>query len=138
MNYDELKRKYGRKVRQKPRHIESEIQSACVEWFRREYPRYVIFSVPNGGSRNVIEAAHLRKEGALAGVSDLIILADGRVLFVEMKSGKGRQTRLQRAFQERVESQGFTYAVCRSLLEFAAAFVHWLKDNDKATKNKDL
>ena len=107
-------------------HEESEIQQACVSWFRYTYPRYVIFSVPNGGSRNVIEASNLKKEGALAGVSDLVVVAERRVLFVEMKTAKGRQQDTQKEFQHRVEVLGHRYVVCRSLDDFMRAINAWL------------
>lgn len=43
------------------------------------------FSVPNGGSRNALEAKNLKLEGVRAGVSDLVIVFKGKVLFLEMK-----------------------------------------------------
>ena len=58
------------------KNIESKIQIACVNWFRYQYPEYkkLLFSVPNGGARNSITGAILKAEGALSGVSDLILL----------------------------------------------------------------
>lgn len=44
------------------------------------------FSVPNGGSRNKIEASNLKKEGVRSGVSDLVIILKSKVLFLEMKA----------------------------------------------------
>ena len=113
----------GKNVRQKK---ESAIQQSAVRWFRYAYSKYLIFSVPNGGSRNVVEAANLKKEGAMAGVSDLIIVAERRVLFVEMKTAKGRQQDTQREFQRRVEVLGHRYVVCRSLDDFMVAVKEWL------------
>lgn len=43
------------------------------------------FAVPNGGSRNKLEAINLKREGVKAGVSDLIIITRDKVLFLEMK-----------------------------------------------------
>ncbi|MGL5958284.1 MAG: VRR-NUC domain-containing protein, partial [Phocaeicola sp.] len=37
-------------------------------------PDKLLFAVPNGGSRNKIEAANLKRQGATAGVSDVICL----------------------------------------------------------------
>lgn len=129
MKYDELKKTLSlqTKPRCKPRHIESSIQQACVLWFRVAYPRYLIFSVPNGGSRNAIEAANLKREGALAGVSDLIVVADRAVMFVEMKKKGGRQQETQKEFQKNVERLGHTYALCYSLNDFQLAVERWLK-----------
>lgn len=100
------------------RNIESNIQQACVRYFRLKYPKYLCFSVPNGGSRSAITGAILKAEGAMAGVSDLVIVADGRVAFVEMKTGKGRQQDTQKIFQGNVERLGHPYFICRSLDEF--------------------
>lgn len=112
--------------KRKPRHIESEIQQSCVRWFRLAYPQYIILSIPNGGSRNVIEASNLKKEGALAGASDLMVVAERRVLFVEMKRPKGRQQRTQKEFQHRVEMLGHTYVICYSLDDFMQKVRFWL------------
>lgn len=129
MKYDEfLKMMEKQKVRRKPRHIESAIQQSCVAWFREAYPNYIILSIPNGGSRNALEAANLKREGALAGASDLIIIAEGAVLFIEMKSAKGKQSPYQIAFQKAVERLGHTYKVCHSKTEFQLTVEHWLKD----------
>jgi len=43
------------------------------------------FAVPNGGSRNVREAMNLKKEGVKAGVSDLVVILQDKILFIEMK-----------------------------------------------------
>lgn len=125
MKIDELLALEGSK-RRKPRHLESGIQQACVRWFRLAFPRYLCFAVPNGGSRNAIEAANMKKEGVMAGVSDLIVVAERRVLFVEMKTRKGRQQDTQKAFQHRVEVLGHRYVVCRSLEDFMRAVNEWL------------
>ena len=100
------------------RHRESQLQIRCVSWFRYQYPQYVIMSTPNGGVRSKTEAAIMKAEGMLAGASDLTIFADGRVLFVEMKTDKGRQSSAQKDFQRKVEGLGFRYVICRSLEDF--------------------
>lgn len=124
-----LRRELGkRRERRKPRHIESSIQSGCVTWFRLQYPKYIIFSVPNGGSRNEIEAGHLKEEGALSGVSDLVLIAEKSVLFIEMKAPKGRQQETQKRFQRDVERLGFKYYICRSLSEFQMTVERWIKE----------
>ena len=58
------------------------------------------------------------------GLSDLILVGHGRIVFVEMKSQKGRQTPEQRAFQEAVERSGGTYLLWRSDVD---AWM-WLED----------
>ena len=69
----------------------------------------------------------MKGEGVLAGFSDLIIIASGNVLFVEVKTKDGRQSELQKKFQSDVERFGFQYSVCRSLQDFQLTVEKWLK-----------
>ena len=98
---------------------ESILQSACVRWFRLQYPNLVIYAVPNGGSRNVREAQRLKTEGVLAGVADLVVLLpQGKSLYIEMKVKGNKQTLNQKEFQQKAEVLGHTYAVCYSFEDF--------------------
>jgi hypothetical protein len=97
---------------------ESKIQINAIKWFRYRYPKYICFSVPNGGVRNITNARILKAEGVLAGVSDLIIVAEKKVVFIEIKTRVGRQNDTQKSFQHDVERLGFQYFVCRSFDEF--------------------
>ena len=126
MEYDEFIKKMSKKGT-RPRHIESHIQQQIVAWFRMQYPEYVIAAIPNGGLRNAIEACIMKKEGVLAGFSDLIIIINQKVLFVEIKTKTGRQSEHQKEFQHKIEMLGFDYIICRSLNEFAQAFSRWIK-----------
>ena len=77
------------------RHRESDLQIACVRWFTMQYPQYrgLLFAVPNGGSRNRIEAARMKAEGTVAGVSDLILLVPRGhfgALCIELKTENGQ------------------------------------------------
>jgi len=115
------------------RSIESQIQIACVTWFKLQYAQYAknFFSVPNGGFRNKITGAILKKEGALSGVADLQLAVPNRFyhgLFIEMKQPKGTQQDTQKEFQKAVESQGYKYVICRSLDEFMEIINNYLKD----------
>ena len=79
------------------------------------YNKIFHFSVPNGGLRNIKVAKALKAEGALAGVSDLIIVQPNKVIFVELKNGKeGHQSDSQKTFQSIVEGFGFQYLVWRT------------------------
>ena len=55
---------------------EAGLQSSCIEWFNLQFPKLklLLFAVPNGGRRNKIEAANLKRQGVRAGVADLILL----------------------------------------------------------------
>lgn len=54
---------------------------------------------------------------ACPGVSDLIIIKDGRVMFVELKVGNNQLSGSQVIFKKRLEKNGGLYFVIRSLEE---------------------
>ena len=87
-------------------HIE---QVRLVNWFRDNFPEpdYIIFAVPNGGSRGAKEAARLKKEGVKAGVHDLIIATHCKVIFLEMKKVNTKASPKQKEFHKNVEYLGF-------------------------------
>lgn len=109
------------------KNFEDKLQEACVTWFKYQYPNEVIFAIPNGGSRNPIEAAKLKRTGTLAGVADLFI-ASGHEgdylkeqsygLFIELKIGKNKQTKSQVDFMLDIIAKGYRYSICRSVAEF--------------------
>jgi predicted nucleotidyltransferase len=74
--------------------------------------------VPNGGFRSKIEAMKMKTTGVLPGVSDLIIIKPNEILFIELKTDIGVQSKEQKEFQKRVELLGFSYYLVRSLQEF--------------------
>lgn len=110
---------------------EAYLQSECVKWFRLQYPKYslLLCSVPNGGSRHILEAANLKRQGVVAGTSDLILFIPNKefhAMCIEMKFGKGKQSEHQKEWQEAVESQGYKYVVCRSVDEFISEVRNYL------------
>lgn len=116
------------------KHEESNIQTACVKWFRYQYPELakLLIAIPNGGFRNQITAAIMKAEGVVAGAADLVLfvpkLSDGcGALCIEMKTPKGTQSELQKEWQLAVEAQGYKYVLCRSVYEFACVVNGYLK-----------
>ena len=92
-----------------PEHIE---QVRFINWFRDNFHDCFIFAVPNGGKRGIMEAKRLKAEGVTSGVSDLIILRpNGKVLFLEMKTIKGKLSKEQIKFFDMLEVMGFDYIV---------------------------
>lgn len=87
-------------------HIE---QVRLVNWFRDNFPEpdYIIFAVPNGGTRGAREAVRLKQEGVKAGVSDIIILTHGKVIFLEMKKVNTKASPKQKEFHKNLEYLGF-------------------------------
>mgnify|MGYP003598007570 CR=1 FL=1 len=100
---------------------EDQLQQQIIIWFKNEYQMHgkgLIFSVPNGGTRNMLEAKKLKQTGAMAGVSDLIVLLPSKCFFVELKIEKGIQSEVQKTFEERVNNLSFDYFIIRSLEDF--------------------
>lgn len=108
---------------------ESRIQQEMVTWFRNEFcrvgqePRCIIFSVPNERA-DKFEQMRMVQTGLMPGVSDLIVITPGRVLFIEVKDDKGRQSDKQKSFQETLQTLGFEYFLIRNLEEFKKIFVY--------------
>lgn len=115
--------------------VESLLQKQCVQWFNLTHAtKAELFAVPNGGSRNQIEAANLKREGVKAGVSDLVLVTCSGTIFIELKTpttykiGKkgsqiidkkgGTQSEFQKHFQHKVESLGHKYFVVDNFEDF--------------------
>jgi len=98
-------------------HKESQLQQACVKWFRLKYPKYakLLFAVPNGGARSATTARILMGEGVLAGVSDLLLMVttiDYIGMAIEMKVHPNKLTPKQKEWLDLVEEQGYEVFVC--------------------------
>ncbi len=123
------------------KNLEDKLQEACIKYFRYQYPDITVFSIPNGGSRNAIEAAKLKRTGTLAGVADLFVMypkippscyfsitANAYCgLFIELKVGKNQQTTAQIEFMENAQKAGYDYHVCHSIDEFMQIVNEYLK-----------
>lgn len=94
------------------RSREHSLQTWAVNYLR--WNGVYCFAVPNGGKRDAKTGAYLKKEGALAGVADLILLLpDGVAVFAELKDGNKPQQESQKIFQKNVERLGFDYLLWR-------------------------
>ena len=102
---------------------EDKLQCECVRWFRYQYSelKKMLFAIPNGGSRNSLEAHKLKMTGVTAGVSDLILLTPRHgygSLCIELKSVNGKQSPSQHEWELEAISAGNKYVICRSIDEF--------------------
>lgn len=100
---------------------EAEEQVLLFQWASHmalKYPAInLMFHIPNGGSRNLIEAKNLKKQGVKAGVPDIFLpVARGGFhgLFIEMKrSDGGRLSDAQADYIMKLRMQGYQALVCR-------------------------
>lgn len=126
----------NRSLRQRKRSNDEEhrLQCACVRWFRLQYKAisYALFAVPNGGRRDPVTGARLKAEGALAGVSDLVLLKSNArygALLLEMKTEKGKQSAEQKEWQTNITcNDEYKYVVCRSLEDFMREINDYLRE----------
>ena len=98
---------------------EANEQEALFDWARfmcGKYPELdLLYHIPNGGSRNRLEAANLKRQGVKAGVPDLCLpVARGRYhgLYIEMKYGKNKTSDEQDKWLDSLTKQGYAATVC--------------------------
>ncbi len=99
---------------------EADLQRAVVSALRFALPKGAIVhhcanEVTEAGPRGAKRQAILVGMGVHPGFADLMVLCDGRVLFLELKAPKGRLSDDQVAFRDAVRAQGFGWALVRSL-----------------------
>jgi len=99
---------------------EADLQRAVVIALRFALPKGAIIhhcvnEITEAGPRGAKRQAILVGMGVHAGFADLIVLYEGRVLFLELKSLKGRLSPTQEAFRDAMLAQGFGWALVRSL-----------------------
>ena len=99
---------------------EADLQRAVVQALRFALPRTAIIhysanEVTEPGPRSARRQAMLVGMGVHAGFADLMLLHDGRVLFLEVKAPKGRLRPDQEVFRDAVLAQGFGWALIRTL-----------------------
>lgn len=106
-------------------------QTACVNWFRYEFSEYLIYSIPNGGSRNVIEAANLKRQGVLAGIPDIHIPVAKKgfnSLYIELKAGKNKTTSNQNEIIEKLRNLNNKVEICYSFDDFYKIVTDYLNE----------
>lgn len=108
----------------KQRVTEAEEQKALIQWAKfqeKKYPELkLLYHCPNGGTRNKMEAANLKRQGVKAGVPDLFLpvpRSPKHGLFIEMKVGRNKCTDNQKKWIRNLLEQGYEVKVCYSCEE---------------------
>ncbi|MCM1299619.1 MAG: VRR-NUC domain-containing protein [Firmicutes bacterium] len=114
-------------------HIEDAEQINLIKWAEFQSCKYpeleLLFHIPNGGKRNVREAARFKMLGVKAGVPDLCLPVPRggyHGLYIEMKSPEGRTTAYQKKWLERLAQQGYDTAVCHSFEEAQEKIIKYM------------
>lgn len=95
-------------------------QERVVNWARRNEYRApslaLLHHIPNGGSRNKMEAARLKAQGVKAGVPDLFLPVPMNLrhgLYIEMKFGKNKTSEKQDWWINQLRQRDYEVRVCR-------------------------
>lgn len=117
------KREIRRPVDGKPvTATEHQEQSAVNSWWLNVHKQYnlpvkALFAIPNGGARDIITGAKLKREGVRPGVPDLMLAKPNKThsgLFIEMKVGDNKPSPDQQDFMAYLRSVGYVAVVCWS------------------------
>jgi hypothetical protein len=110
---------------------EAQHQKTLIDWtlmVRGKYPVLkLLFAIPNGGRRDLIEARHLKEQGVKAGVCDLFLpVSCGKYhgLFIELKTDKGVLSDAQSWWIEELTKQGYFVKICRGY-DSARRVIEW-------------
>jgi hypothetical protein len=113
---------------------EAQEQRALFEWASFNFGRYpellLLYHIPNGGSRNAIEAKNLKAQGVKPGVPDVCLpVARGEhsALYIEMKRREGGHlSEVQRDWIALLNRVGNKAVVCKGWEEARDAIIEYL------------
>ncbi len=91
----------------------------------------VWFHVPSGGFRRPIEAKILKGLGVKAGIPDLILLHDGKLFALELKTEKGRPSPAQLEMRDAINNAGGFAVIAYGLTQALKTLEIWSLVNGK-------
>lgn len=112
---------------------EGDLQAACIQIFTLSYPHLWdskrLYAIPNGGLRNKVVAAQLKRQGQVPGVWDCFLsipVGEQSGLYIELKWGKNVLTKEQKKFREGNKAH-YAFAVCYTQAAFLDAIAKYLQ-----------
>lgn len=103
---------------------EDHIHAAILDFCRMTIPDpKMIWHTPNGGNRNAVTGAILKRLGAMAGVPDLFIFTRGILCGLEVKPPGRYPSKAQKAVGTLLRACGGHWCVVRSIDDARAALV---------------
>ena len=114
---------------------EAEEQAALFQWARLAsagHPELrLLYHIPNGGSRNRLEAVHLKQQGVRSGVPDICLpvpRGTHGALYIELKRVKGGKVEAsQQRWIDALNEVGNLAVVCRGAEEAQKVILEYLK-----------
>lgn len=106
---------------------EDQIQTSVVNWARWVLPpSWRVFAIPNGGLRNKITAARMKRTGVMPGVFDICIIGPApRCYWIEMKIPGGKLSGCQQDFRDFLVGAGWSWGVAYTLADVQSLFLLW-------------
>lgn len=114
---------------------EAEEQCELMRWAEQcaaagIYPELAwLHAIPNGGRRDKVEAAHLKRQGVKSGVPDLCLpvpRGNYHGLYIEMKVGRNKPTENQQTWLYALNRNGYAVSVCYGAKEAQGAIERYL------------
>lgn len=101
---------------------EADIHMLVADYLDRALPPGTMWSTIGHGGMPLHPrtAARMKRQGLKPGIPDVLVVYQGRAIFIEMKRPGGRLSPAQKTMHERITSAGGVVEVCRSVDEVEA------------------
>lgn len=97
---------------------ETQIQQTCIGYARLFPTKIICEGTPAQAKRTNSGYMRMSSEGYISGSSDLKVFNQDKIIFIELKDRKGKQSDKQKEYQSLIESFGLKYFLVRSFDEF--------------------
>ena len=108
------------------KHPEMHIHNSIVDWLRLKLPKALVHHSPNefgmSGREVARQVAKHKRMGMFVGFPDLVVLDKGRLVGLEVKAGKNRQSAAQKDAEKAFQENLAEYHVVRSIDDVARIF----------------
>ena len=115
------------------KQLERDEQRKLITWARQHDNLGVrmMFAIPNGGGRKIVEAYQMKLAGTLAGIPDLFLPVPNSKcggMFIEMKHGKGKPSAEQKVVLTDLATLGYHVVVCYSAEQAMCCIKEYLSE----------
>ncbi len=112
-------------------------QRNLISWFKLQYPKELLFAIPNQLVRSDCQAFMMGKEGLVSGIPDLMLACPKKGycgMFLELKrlakpgEPRGKLTKRQEIILEHLSSRRYLAVVCYGFDECREAVLNYMRD----------
>lgn len=95
------------------------LQRECVRLFNLLYPNlHGLLFLNYNNPRSAKNGYHLKAIGLISGVADMSLLTRNGIVFIEFKTEKGKQSELQKQWEQQITAFGYSYVIIRTQQQF--------------------